>query len=565
LKTVYHEADFCVVGGGIAGTVAAIAAARHGMKVVLMQDRPVLGGNASSEIRMWICGARGENNRETGIVEEIQLENYYRNEDRVYTVWDSVVYEKAYLEKNIKLLLNCTCQEARTNGGRIQSVKGWQMTSETYHIVRAKYFADCSGDSILAPLTGAEYMVGRESKADFGEAMAPAERDSKTMGMSCLFQIRETDSPKKFIKPEWARTFRTDEEMNNRGHRLGTNFWWIELGGDGDSIHDTDDLRHELLNIAFGVWDHLKNQGDHGFDNWVMDWIGFLPGKRESRRYVGEHIITQNDVEAGGKFDDIVAYGGWPMDDHNPLGFNHRESGGNINYPAPSPWGIPWRSLYSVNIENLLFAGRNISATHAAMSSSRVMGTCALVGQAVGTGVAQAVQTGRNAREIDIKRLQQTLLYDDCFLPGVERELSELTKKAKVNSEVIRNGMDRDYAGQNNAWEGKRGDRIELSFDSPEFVSELRLIFDSDLNRKYLNMPCKYPLKEENYKLPPVLIKAYRVYAEINGEKREILNIDNNRKRFVLHEINQTLTKLIIEPAETWGSEVFRVFSVDVK
>lgn len=565
MKTVHHKADFCVVGGGMAGTIAAIAAARHGLKVVLMQDRPVLGGNASSEIRMWVCGARGKDNRETGILEEIILENHYRNEDRVYTVWDSVVYEKAYLEKNITLLLNCTCIDAKREENRILSVKGWQMTSETYHIVEAEYFADCSGDSILAPLTNAKYMLGRESRDDFGESLAPAERDNKTMGLSCLLQIRETDSPKKFIKPEWARTFKTDEELNFRNHRMGTNFWWIELGGDRDSIHDTDDLRHELLSIAFGVWDHLKNQGDHGFDNWVLDWIGFLPGKRESRRYVGEHIITQNDVEAGGKFSDTVAYGGWPMDDHNPLGFNHRESGGNVNHPCPSPWGIPWRALYSVNIENLLFAGRNISATHIAMSSSRVMGTCSLMGQAVGTGVAIAVKSGKNVRNIDIPLLQQTLLYDDCFIPGVKRELSMLTKSAKTNSETVRNGFDRDYDGRNNAWEGKKGERIEYSFGSPVFVEELRLIFDSDLNRNYLNMPCIYPLKEEKYKIPKTLIKSYRVLAEIDGEEREIISVDNNRKRFILHKINERLSKISIEPLKTYGSEIFRVFSVDVK
>jgi len=280
---------------------------------------------------------------------------------------------------------------------------------------------------------------------------------------------------------------------------------------------------------------------------------------------VGEHIITQNDVEAGGKFSDTVAYGGWPMDDHNPLGFNHRESGGNVNHPCPSPWGIPWRALYSVNIENLLFAGRNISATHIAMSSSRVMGTCSLMGQAVGTGVAIAVKSGKNVRNIDIPLLQQTLLYDDCFIPGVKRELSMLTKSAKTNSETVRNGFDRDYDGRNNAWEGKKGERIEYSFDSPVFVEELRLIFDSDLNRNYLNMPCIYPLKEEKYKIPKTLIKSYRVLAEIDGEEREIISVDNNRKRFILHKINERLSKISIEPLKTYGSEIFRVFSVDVK
>ena len=341
MKFVEHEADLCVVGGGLAGTCAAVAAARRGIRVVLMQDRPVLGGNASGEIRMWVCGAHGDNNRETGIIEEMELENFYRNTGLSYSVWDSVVYEKAMLEPNLTLLLNCTCQEAMMEGRRIAAVKGWQMTSETYHTVRAALFADCSGDSILAPLTGAEFRLGRESRAEFGEPIAPELADRRTMGNSCLFQIRETDRPQPFIPPEWAYVFPTDDDMPFREHHIGTNYWWIELGGDRDSIHDADALRHELLRIALGVWDHVKNRGDHGADNWVLDWIGFLPGKRESRRYVGDVIITQQDVEAGGPFQDIVAYGGWTMDDHFPAGFGHKESYPTIHHPAPSPWGIP--------------------------------------------------------------------------------------------------------------------------------------------------------------------------------------------------------------------------------
>jgi hypothetical protein len=398
MKYTNHTVDLCVVGGGLAGTCAAIAAARHGLKVVLMQDRPVLGGNASGEVRMWVCGAHGDNNREGGILEEIELENFYRNTGLNYSVWDSVVYEKAYLQEGLTLLLNTTCQTVQMDGSRIVSVTGWQMTSETYHTVQAKFFADCSGDSILAPLTGAEFRLGRESREEFGEPIAPPKADNKTMGNSCLFQIRETDRPQPFIPPEWAYSFPTDEDIPLREHDLGTNYWWIELGGDRDSIHDADELRHELLRIALGVWDHVKNHGDHGADNWVIDWIGFLPAKRESRRYVGDVIINQHDVEAGGKFEDIVAYGGWTMDDHFPAGFAHRGSYPTIHHPAPSPWGIPWRALYSKNIDNLAFAGRNISVTHTALSSSRVMGTCALLGQAVGTGVALAVKDGTDLR-----------------------------------------------------------------------------------------------------------------------------------------------------------------------
>lgn len=157
-----HLADLCVIGGGLAGMCAAISAARRGIRVVLMHDRPVLGGNASSEIRMWIRGANGEDVRETGLVEEIALENCYRNPNMNFSIWDSILYEKVMLEENIKLLLNCSCLDAQMKGREISTVTGWQLTTQTYHRVQAKIFADCSGDSILAPLTGAAYRMGRE-------------------------------------------------------------------------------------------------------------------------------------------------------------------------------------------------------------------------------------------------------------------------------------------------------------------------------------------------------------------------------------------------------------------
>jgi hypothetical protein len=430
MKEITHKTDLCVVGGGLAGMSAAISAARRGAKVVLMQDRPVLGGNASSEVRMWIsgAGAHGENNLETGIVEEIELENLYRNPNTSYSIWDSILYEKVKYQDNITLLLNCSCNSATMDGNRIKSVRGWQLTTETWHTVEAKLFADCSGDSILAPLTGAEYRVGREASSEFNESIQPKQADKKTMGMSCLIQARETDRPQTYIPPKWAYKYPTEEDLPHRGHDIkswSSNFWWIELGGEQDSIHDTEEIRDELLKVAFGVWDHIKNYGDHGAENWVLDWVGFLPGKRESRRYVGDYIMNQNDVEAEGRFDDLVAYGGWSMDDHHPGGMNY-PGVPTIFHPAPCPFGIPYRSLYSKNIDNLYFAGRNISVTHAALSATRVMATCATLGQAVGTAAAIAVRddlSPRGVYENRIKELQQMLMDDDCYLPWHKREI----------------------------------------------------------------------------------------------------------------------------------------------
>lgn len=401
LNEIPHRTQICVIGGGIGGMFAAISAARRGAKVVLMHDRPVLGGNASSEIRMWISGAgtRVRNLQETGLLEELLLDNMYRNPKRNYSIWDSILYEKVRFEPNIDLLLNCTCCDAEMDGSRIRSVTGFQLTTYTWHKVEAEIFIDCSGDSILAPLTGAEFRVGRESREEFGEEFGLEQADRGTMGMSLLIQARETDHPVSYTPPSWAYRFRTDAEMNNKPHDLyaiNTNFYWIELGGLQDSIADTESVRDELLKIAFGVWDHIKNWGDHGAENWELEWVGFLPGKRESRRYVGDYILRQQDVEHPEAFDDTVAYGGWQIDNHLPGGFHMNAADGAHlqKRRLTEPYGIPYRCLYSINVDNLMFAGRNISCTHIGISTTRVMGTVGVLGQAAGTAAAIAVSHG---------------------------------------------------------------------------------------------------------------------------------------------------------------------------
>ncbi len=554
-------ADLCVVGGGIAGICTAISAARGGVSVVLMQDRPVLGGNASSEIRMPIGGAQGRDVRETGIVEELQLENYYYNPGMKYPLWDHVLYTKVRAEKNIRLLMNCSCFEAGVKEKRIESVTGWQLTTETFWTVRAAYYADCSGDSILAPLTGAGYMYGRESKEMFGESLGQEEADDKTMGMSILLQARETTEKKSFIPPAWAYVYEDDSMLEGKVHTLKQNFWWIELGGDRDGIHDTEEVKEELLKIAYGVWDHLKNRGDHGLDNWELEWVGSLPGKRESRRYIGDYIVTQNDVDSAGKFADVVGYGGWTMDNHYPEGFYHP---GRIavNYPAPSPWGIPLRCLYSRDIRNLTFAGRNISATHLAFSSSRVEATCGVLGEALGLAVAMAAEKGGHISGIDVEELQQRLMDQDCYLPGKTRRISPLSANAWCSSEVVRNGAERR---EENCWVGKNGDELEYRFDGPERIHRIRLVFDSDLNRSYLNLPSHYFLEEKRFSVPQTLIRSFTVEGTQRDGKRISMSIHENHQRLVILKVDWEVVSLRLIPEKTWGAEQFRVFAFEAE
>jgi len=583
MRDINLKTDLCIVGGGLSGLCAAIAAARNGIKVVIIQDRPVLGGNASSEIRMWVCGAHGLNNKETGIIEEIELENYYRNQTLSYSIWDSVLIEKAMLEDNITLMLNCTCNDVMMQDNSIKQVKAWQMTTESFVTVEAKQFADCSGDGILASLTGAEYRRGRESRHEYDESIAPDKADHKTMGMSCLFQARELDRSVPFIKPEWAYTFETDEDLPFRGHLLPeTNYWWIELGGDKDEINDTEKLREELQKIVFGVWDHIKNKGAHGADNWALDFVGCLPGKRESRRYVGDHIITQKDIQNGGKFKDIVAYGGWSMDDHFPEGFNYNKGYPTIFHEAPTPYGIPYRALYSKNIDNLYCAGRNISATHSAMSSTRVMATCSLMGQAVGTAAAIAIRnklTPRGVYENKIEVLQQKLMQDDCYLPGLKQEYSNITSQAayKVENEdvnILIDGYERPIGENDHGWYGDINQTIQIDFSNEESIKEIRIVFDSDLNRGmkgrqspyHKNMPCYYP-KDMDFAAPPkTLVKSFTIQTLVDqGQYVEIIHKVNNYQRLVKIPINIKTKSLRFIPTETWGEEQVHIFSLTVK
>lgn len=561
MKTITYKTDLCVVGGGLAGLCCAVAAARHGIKVVIVQDRPVLGGNSSSEIRMWVGGARGKDNRETGIIEEIFLDNFYQNPTHKYALWDSVLYEKVMCEENITLLLNTSCMNADTEHNEITSITCWQSNAETFHKIESTYFADCSGDSILAPLSGAHYRYGREAKSDFNETIPPDVADRQTMGMSCLFQIRQTDHKTEFHPPKWAYKYESDDDLPETVHHNGDNFWWIETGGTGDCIHDTDACRDELLKICYGVWDHMKNYGNHDVDNWELEWIGFLPGKRESRRYVGQYTVTQNDVEAGGRFDDIVAYAGWSMDDHFPAGFYHRGSHPTIYHPAPSPWGLPLRCMISENIKNLVFAGRNISVTHAALSSSRVMATCAILGQALGTAVAAAVKNGIRVESVNVDELRQTLMDDDCFIPGHRRNVPELTKGAQCNCEILRNGLER---GEENVWIGHNGDVAEYILNSKQYVNEIRLVFDSNLNRNYYNMPCNYPLLQPKFKLPDTLIREYLIEIFEDDKITQTLHITDNHQRLVKHKIGRKTDKVRFTPVKTNGCETFRLFEFEL-
>jgi len=572
LATEQIRSDVCVVGGGLAGVCAALAAARDGSTVSLLQDRPVLGGNASSEIRMWICGAYGRFFKESGLLEEIQLKNIHRNPEQNYHVWDSVLYELVAAEENIRLLLNCSVCDVSMDSARIGSIRGWQMTRQTWIEVLAEQFIDCSGDSILR-LSGAHWRSGREDRESFGESLGREIADRQTMGNSILIQAREIDPEDHcpFVPPAFARSFDDSHPRVRNARPNGDNYWWIEVGGEDDTIADAESIRDELMAIAYGAWAYIKNHPDGRGRRWTLDWISALPGKRENIRYVGAHTLTQNDIESGGRFDDLIAFGGWTMDDHPPAAFDHPGEP-TCHYPTPSPYGIPAGCLYGETVPNLLFAGRNISTTHMALSSTRVMGTCAMLGQAAGTLAAMAVQKGKAPGEIHrqhLIELQNRLMWRDQWLPGLKRPLNTLTSEtvlsvseAEDDAEVLRNGLERSLPDGANWLRIRPGGHVTFSWERPVDLLQVRLVMHSDLHNKK-RIPCHRPKKVKLVKLPRSLPKTILIEARDGDDWRTVSRLEENHRRLVIQPLDVRTDAVRIRIVDTWGGEFGTLFSAE--
>lgn len=583
---VNKEYDVVIVGGGMSGLCAAIASARHGAKTALVQNRPVLGGNASSEIRMHICGADHHGSRpdarETGILEEILLENRKRNPNHSFSIFDTVLWEKANFQEGLDLYLNTHMTEVKVEGNFIKAITAEQITTEKILEFTAEIFMDATGDGTLAALSGAEYMTGREGKDVFGEQYAPDQTDHITMGNTLLFKAVDTGKPVVFEKPFWANTY-SEEDLAYRGHNEFTSgYWWIELGGgELDIIADGEELRNELLKAVYGVWDHIKNSGHHNAENFDLDWVGFLPGKRESRRITGDYILKEQDCFGGTLFEDAVAYGGWPMDMHVVEGLRTRLEP-TLFLGLKEMYTIPYRSLYSKNIKNLMVGGRAISASHMAFGSTRVMATCAVVGQAGGTAAAMAVQKGILPRGVlqHIKELQQTLLKDDCFIPGVMNEDGkDLARKARISCssalegagcENVTNGVSRKVKENTNCWISEKisdeGEWIALEFDKTVAAEEVQLKFDSNLSREIMISLSHSTLNNQIPGIPPELVREYRIEFYWGNEIVHREEVKGNYLRFRTHKLEKPVNcdKIKVNVLGTNGDQHARIFEVRV-
>lgn len=610
-QTHQWKCDVLVAGGGPAGVACAIAAAREGAQVVLCQDRPVLGGNASSEIRMHVVGANSGRPckdlileaRESGIVEEIRLENSFRNPQRSPSVFDLILYEKCRAEKNLRLLLNTTVTKARSEEGIIREVLAERPSTEDEFVIQAQIFIDCTGDGSLGAAAGAAFMMGREDHEAFGESLAVDVADRKTLGSTLLFMAREHDRPMPFIAPSWARPF-SEADLRLRRHAvsgvdtgLEYGFWWIEWGGELNSIKDNEDIRDGLLAIVMGIWDHVKNGGDHGADRWALDWFGFVPGKRESRRFIGRHILTEHDVLGSRPFPDAIAYGGWPVDLHPPEGVDAPEKPPCVQNHVPLLYDIPLSACVARDIPNLLFAGRNLSATHVAFASTRVMATCAAVGQGVGTAAAVAVARQCQPSELlenvaALNEIQQRLIGADVYLIGLkgtpENNLAAFAK-ISASSEKANGPAQNVISAQNRAISGERGVAPErvipgthrwmsdpsaglpawllVEWPQPVEIRDINLVFDTGLHR-HLTLTYSDKYHEMMYwgTGQPELVRDYTIEARVESQWIEVVRVANNWQRRNTHILSiLPCSALRVNVSAMWGIDHARIVHIGLR
>lgn len=582
MKLLKKNYEIAVIGGGMSGICAALAAARMGAKTVLIQDRPVLGGNASSEIRMHIAGAtrhgQRPNLRETGIIEEILLENKYRNPEHSYGMFDTLLWEKVKYQENLELYMNTTANSVEVENGRIASVSAFQMTTETNLKITAKQFIDCTGDGLIAALAGAEYMFGREGKDVFQEPNAVEKTDLVTMGNSIQFRALDAGRPVPFERPAWAYDYSQAEWASRVSWvEITSGYWWLELGGTKWNIIDDAELtRDEMMKIIFGIWDYIKNYSNKRQEaaNLYLDWVSFLPAKRESRRIVGDYILKEQDILENKIFHDAIAYGGWHLDSHRPEGFyafiNDTPYDGDKSVAFDGIYTIPYRSIYAKGIQNLFLGGRIISASHRAFSSTRVMATCAVEAQAAGVAAVLAVRDHLSARDNikNIRELQQELLKQGCYIPGVQNEdEKDMAREAYVSAnhflcgnepQNVINGVSRPVNDQSNMWKTEleaAPQSIRLTWKEPKNVDRVYMTFDSDLSAEIMISLSKWHHVRQEYSVPDTIVKDYDVSYKLGGEIVFKQEVRNNHQRLNVIEKGIRCDEIEITVLQTNGSK----------
>lgn len=615
MKIRYDERayDVIVVGGGMAGVCAAIAAARQGVHTALVHARPVLGGNASSEIRIHISGAdqslKQPDYAEGSLVYELMLENKKSNEHFSYSLWDMVLFDKVKAEKNLDVYFNTVMYDCETEENRIVAISCVQETTEMRFRMTAPIFVDSTGNGTLGYYAGAEYRVGSETKHEFGEIHAPDEPDNYRMGNTILLRARNMGFPVTFNPPSFAKKL-TEKQLEKRIHcakmkdtidcsespdpeefkRLSMTssacndygYWWLELCGEGDDIiTEYESIRDDLMGYTYGLWDHIKNNDegihDHQAENYALEWVGALPGVRESRRLVGDYLLCEGDILEHRIFDDAICYGGWCVDLHAPHGLlDFDKLPGDCNF-YQGVYTIPYRSYYSRNIKNLFMAGRNISTTRLGLASTRIIGCCAIGGEAVGIAASMCRKYNCDPRELSpyIKELQQKILKEGGFLPGYKNEDPEdLARTACVSAthaehggepEKVINGISRKLGTEENGWISRPGEKLTLKLKNVCEIHQLSLVFESNFAYPVRVTMSPNRQRQQRPGVPMELVKDFAIELWREGKQVKRIEVKDNYQRLCRVNFEKIYADTVcIQPISTNGAKQVVIHEVRI-
>lgn len=417
--------DLVVIGAGMSGLCAAIAAARLGLKVALVQDRYILGGNNSSEVRVGLGGqinmppypSLGYILNEIGPDRIGNARGAHHYQD--WKKWDVIA-----AEPNISLFAGYTVVNAEMKDGKIVAVTAVEATNQNLIRISGNLFSDCTGDANLAVMAGAATMMGREARSEFGETLAPEKADDFTMGVSIEWYCEDWNTPCSFPDSvDWG--LKLDEDTVEPVHRAN---WYWEVGMRDDQIADAEKIRDYGMYVAYSTFSYCKNRlaKKEDWECTHLTWVSHVSGKRESRRIVGDLILREQDLTRPIPYEDGTCTTTWRIDQHYPMEKNSADYPGEewMSYGKLmpiDPYAIPYRCLYSRDVPNLFMAGRDISVTHVALGSVRVMRTCAMMGEVVGMAAAVCCRRGAMPRDV----------YTTWF-----QDLVELMKKGTGRTDV---------------------------------------------------------------------------------------------------------------------------------